>query len=75
MEISANKARRIEIELYTDYLVQAVQDAWATHCKEDPFKVAMEGAAYRNSFRKAWAWKVSERFSKIKKQEQQNRTQ
>ena len=72
MEISANKARRIEIELYTDYLVQAVQDAWATHCKEDPFKVAMEGAAYRNSFRKAWAWKVSERFSKMKKQEQQN---
>ena len=28
MEITANKARRIEIEIYTDYLVQALQDAW-----------------------------------------------
>jgi|TARA_Y100000052_G_scaffold13983_1_gene13662 hypothetical protein len=72
MEITANKARKIEIEIYTDYLLQALNDDWAKHCKEDPFKVAMEGAAYRNSFRKAWARKVDERFSKMKKDEETN---
>ena len=72
IEISANKARKIEIEIYAEYLIQALQDAWARHCKEDPFKVAMEGAAYRNSFRKAWARKVDERFSKMKKDEETN---
>ena len=72
MEITANKARKIEIEIYTDYLVQALNDDWAKHCKEDPFKVAMEGAAYRNSFRKAWARQVSNRFSKMKKEEETN---
>ncbi len=72
IEISANKARKIEIEIYAEYLIQALQDAWASHCKEDPFKVAMEGAAYRNSFRKAWARKVDERFSKMKKDEETN---
>ena len=72
MEISANKARKIEIEIYTDYLVQAVQDAWARHCKEDPFTVAMNGSAYRNSFRKAWARKVEQRFGQMKSDEQKN---
>ena len=32
----------------------------------------MEGAAYRNSFRKAWARKLDERFSKMKKDEETN---
>ena len=72
MEITANKARKIEIEIYTDYLLQALNDDWTKHCKEDPFKVAMEGAAYRNSFRKAWARKVDQRFSKMKKDEETN---
>ena len=72
MEVTANKARKIEIEIYTDYLLQALNDDWTKHCKEDPFKVAMEGAAYRNSYRKAWARKVDQRFSKMKKDEETN---
>ena len=72
MEVTANKARKIEIEIYTDYLLQSLNDDWAKHCKEDPFKVAIEGASYRNSFRKAWARKVDERFSKMKKDEETN---
>ena len=72
MEVSASKARKIEIEIYTDYLLQALNDEWAKHCKEDPFKVAMEGAAYRNSFRKSFARKIDERFSKMKKEEETN---
>ena len=75
MEITANKARKIEIEIYTDYLVQALQDAWARHCQEDPFQVAMEGAAHRNSFRKNWAWEVEARFEKMKADEERNGTQ
>ena len=72
MEVSANKSRRIEIEVYTDYLVQALQDDWLKHCKEDPFQVAMMGSAHRNSFRKAWARKVHSRFAEMKKDEQTN---
>lgn len=75
MEISANKARKIEIEIYTDYLVQALQDAWARHCQEDPFEVAMKGSAHRNSFRKNWAWEVEARFEKMKREEERNGTQ
>ena len=72
MEVSANKARRIEIEVYTDYLVQALQDDWLKHCKEDPFQVAMMGSAHRNSFRKAWANKVWSRFAQMKRDEESN---
>ena len=32
----------------------------------------MEGAAYRNSFRKSFARKIDERFSKMKKEEETN---
>jgi len=72
MEVSANKSRRIEIEVYTDYLVQALQDDWLKHCKEDPFQVAMMGSAHRNSFRKAWANKVCSRFAQMKRDEETN---
>ena len=72
MEVSANKARRIEIEVYTDYLVQALQDDWLKHCKEDPFQVAMMGSSHRNSFRKGWANKVASRFYEMKKDEEEN---
>lgn len=72
MEISASKARKVEIEIYTDYLVQAVQDAWARHCQEDPFTVAMNGSSYRNNFRKGWALKVHDRFEKMKADEERN---
>ena len=72
MEVSANKARRIEIEVYTDYLIQALQDDWLKHCKEDPFQVAMMGSAHRNSFRKAWANKVWSRFAQMKRDEESN---
>ena len=75
IEISASKSRQIEIELYTEYLIQALTDEWARHCQADPFQVAMEGAAHRNDFRKNWAWKVSERFSKMKADEERNGTQ
>ena len=72
IEISASKSRQIEIELYADYLIQALQDEWARHCQTDPFTVAMNGTAYRNDFRKNWAWKVQERFCQMKREEQQN---
>ena len=72
MEVSANKSRRIEIEVYTDYLVQALQDDWLKHCHEDPFQVAMMGSAHRNSFRKAWANKVWSRFAQMKRDEESN---
>ena len=72
MEINASKSRQIEIEIYTDYLVQAVQDAWARHCQEDPFTVAMNGSSYRNSFRKGWALKVAQRFQQMKSEDEKN---
>jgi len=72
MEVSANKSRRIEIMVYTDFLVQALQDDWLKHCKEDPFQVAMMGSAHRNSFRKAWANKVWSRFAQMKRDEESN---
>lgn len=72
MEITASRSRQIEIEIYTDYLVQAIQDAWARHTQEDPFAVAMKGATYRNYWRKGWAREVEARFEKMKRDEQQN---
>jgi len=71
-DVLASKARKLEIEIYTDYLIQALQDDWAKHCKEDPFQVAMQGSAHRNSFRKAWARKVSSRFQEMKSEEETN---
>ena len=53
LEVFATKGRKIEIEIYTDYLLQALDDAWTKHTSEDPFMVAMNGKAYRNNFRKA----------------------
>ena len=72
IEISAARSRKLEIEIYSSYLIQAVQDDWAKHCKEDPFKVAIEGAAYRNNFRKSWAYEVRSRFYQMKKSEEKN---
>lgn len=71
-DVLASKARKLEIEIYTDYLIQALQDDWAKHCKEDPFQVAMQGSAHRNSFRKAWARKVCSRFQEMKSEEETN---
>ena len=71
LEVFATKGRKIEIEIYTDYLLQALNDAWTKHIAEDPFMVAMNGKAYRNNFRKNWAWKVSERFKKMTENEEE----
>ena len=71
-EVFSSRKSQIEIEVYTDYLLQALEDDWAKHCKEDPFQVAMMGSAHRNSFRKAWANKVSSRFYNMKKDEEEN---
>jgi len=71
-EVFSSRKSQIEIELYTDYLLQALEDDWAKHCKEDPFQVAMMGSSHRNSFRKAWANKVSNRFYQMKKDEEEN---
>ena len=60
----------MEIQIYRDYLIQALNDDWAKHCKEDPFQVAMMGAAHRNRFRKAWARRVSSRFTDMKRSEE-----
>ena len=69
-DVLASQARKLEIQIYTDYLIQALNDDWVKHCKEDPFQVAMMGSSHRNSFRKAWARKVSERFSEMKREEE-----
>lgn len=71
-EVFSSKKSQIEIEIYTDYLLQSLEDDWAKHCKEDPFQVAMMGSSHRNSFRKAWANKVSNRFYNMKKDEEEN---
>jgi len=71
-DVLASTARKLEIQIYTDFLVQALQDDWTKHCKEDPFQVAIMGSAHRNSFRKAWARKVHSRFAEMKKDEQTN---
>ena len=71
-EVFSSKRSQIEIEIYTDYLLQSLEDDWAKHCKEDPFQVAMMGSSHRNSFRKAWANKVSNRFYNMKKDEEEN---
>jgi len=72
IDVMCSKARKIEIEIYTDYILQALADQWATHCKDDPFAVAMKGAAYRNDFRKGFAEDISNRLYKMKREEQQN---
>ena len=72
IDVMCSKARKIEIEIYTDYILQALADQWATHCKDDPFAVAMKGAAYRNDFRKGFAEDISHRLYKMKREEQQN---
>ena len=71
-EVFSSKKSQIEIEIYTDYLLQALDDDWTKHCKEDPFQVAMMGSSHRNSFRKAWANKVASRFYEMKKDEEEN---
>ena len=71
-EVFSSKKSQIEIEIYTDYLLQALEDDWAKHCKEDPFQVAMMGSAHRNSFRKGWANKVASRFRDMTKEEEEN---
>ena len=71
-DVLASTARKLEIQIYTDFLIQALQDDWTKHCKEDPFQVAIMGSAHRNSFRKAWARKVHSRFVEMKKDEQTN---
>ena len=70
LEVFATKGRKIEIEIYTDYLLQSLDDAWTKHTSEDPFMVAMNGKAYRNNFRKNWAWKVADRFKKMTENEE-----
>ena len=54
-EVFCSKKSQIEIEIYTDYILQALDDKWTQHCKEDPFQVAMMGSAHRNNFRKVFA--------------------
>ena len=71
-DVLASSARKIEIQIYTDYLIQALNDDWVKHCKEDPFQVAMMGSSHRNSFRKGWANKVASRFYEMKKEEEEN---
>ena len=71
-EVFSSKKSQIEIEVYTDYLLQALEDEWAKHCKEDPFQVAMMGSSHRNSFRKGFANKVASRFHDMKKEEEEN---
>ena len=71
-EVFSSRKSQVEIEVYTDYLLQALEDDWAKHCKEDPFQVAMMGSSHRNSFRKGWANKVASRFYEMKKDEEEN---
>ena len=72
IDVMCSKSRQIEIQIYTDYILQALADKWAAHCKQDPFMVAMKGASYRNDFRKGFAEDISNRLYKMKREEQQN---
>tara|TARA_R100000329_G_scaffold5458_6_gene7104 strand:+ start:1363 stop:2148 length:786 start_codon:yes stop_codon:yes gene_type:complete len=72
IDVMCSKARQIEIQIYTDYILQALDDKWAAHCKEDPFMVAMKGAKYRNDFRKGFAEDIHNRLHKMKREEQKN---
>ena len=71
-EVFCSKKSQIEIEIYTDYILQALDDEWAKHCKEDPFQVAMLGSAHRNNFRKGFAENIRTRLWKMKKEEEEN---
>ena len=72
IDVMCSKARAIEVQIYSDYILQALDDKWAAHCKEDPFMVAMKGAKYRNDFRKGFAEDIHNRLHKMKREEQQN---
>ena len=72
IDVMCSKARQIEIQIYTDYILQALDDKWAAHCKQDPFMVAMKGAKYRNDFRKGFAEDIHNRLHKMKREKQQN---
>ena len=71
-EVFSSRKSQIEIEVYTDFILQALDDEWTKHCKEDPFQVAMMGSSHRNSFRKGFANKIASRFYDMKKEEEEN---
>ena len=71
-EVFCSKKSQIEIEIYTDYILQALDDKWTQHCKEDPFQVAMMGSAHRNNFRKGFAEYIKTRLWKMKREEEEN---
>tara|TARA_B100001248_G_scaffold262181_1_gene256577 strand:+ start:3154 stop:3951 length:798 start_codon:yes stop_codon:yes gene_type:complete len=71
-EVFCSKKSQIEIEIYTDYILQALDDKWTQHCKEDPFQVAMMGSAHRNNFRKGFAEDIKTRLWKMKREEEEN---
>ena len=71
-EVFCSRKSEIEITIYTDYILQALDDEWAKHCKEDPFQVAMLGSAHRNNFRKGFAENIRTRLWKMKKEEEEN---
>ena len=71
-EVFCSRKSEIEITIYTDYILQALDDKWTQHCKEDPFQVAMMGSAHRNNFRKGFAENIKTRLWKMKKEEEEN---
>ena len=71
-EVFCSKKSQIEIEIYTDYILQALDDKWTQHCKEDPFQVEMMGSAHRNNFRKGFAEDIKTRLWKMKREEEEN---
>ena len=71
-EVFCSRKSEIEITIYTDYILQALDDEWTKHCKEDPFQVAMMGSAHRNNFRKGFAEDIKTRLWKMKREEEEN---
>ena len=71
-EVFSSKKAQIEISIYTDFILQALDDEWTKHCKEDPFQVAMMGSSHRNNFRKGFAEDIKTRLKNMKKEEEEN---
>ena len=72
LDVIASSARKIEIEIYTEFLLDQLNIDFEKHIKENPLDQILHGREFKNSYRKNWAFKVAQRFRELKKTEQVN---
>ena len=70
LDVIASAARKIEIEIYTEFLMDQLDIDFKKHVKENPLDQILHGREFKNSYRKNWAFKVAQRFREMKKNEQ-----